>query len=121
MLDLPPSGCSVVVDPTCTKRVENGLIYVPSLQDGFQICKNGGKLWLRNGDYAAETYFDINHVRGKKPLEIIGESCSDCCITGSIRIMSSSAGITFREDVKKITKRLQTAGYPASRIFHATL
>jgi len=90
------AGCSVIVDPECTKRVENGIIYVNKLQDGFQICKNGGVLWLRNGDYAASDYFDIKLTAGKKPLEIIGESCSECCINGSLRIMSAAAGITLR-------------------------
>jgi len=90
------AGCSVIVDPECTKRVENGIIYVNKLQDGFQICKNGGVLWIRNGDYAASDYLDINLTAGKRPLEIIGESCSECCINGSLRIMSAAAGITLR-------------------------
>jgi len=84
-----PTGI-VVVDPNGTKRVEDRVLYVTKLQDGLQMCKNGGLLFLKNHNYEADN-FDIVHVNRDKKLEIIGESCADCSITGSIRIASASS------------------------------
>jgi len=80
----------VVVDPLGARRVEDRVLYVTKLQDGLQMCKNGGLLFLKNHNYEAEN-FDIVHVNRDKKLEIIGESCADCSISGSIRIASSSS------------------------------
>ena len=52
---------------------------VDSLKTGLQISRNGGKLLIKNGDYSGEPVHDVKLVKNGARLEIVGESCSECC------------------------------------------
>ncbi len=59
----------IVVDPTGTKGLKNGVIHVTELQAGLQMCKNGGILYLKNHSYNADN-FDVIHLSPDKVTSI---------------------------------------------------
>ena len=66
-------------------------------QAGFQICKNGGTLYIKNGDFSTDNFFSLILGGGAaNALEIIGESACDTCINGSVRIQSNGGVVSFR-------------------------
>ncbi|XP_023348213.1 uncharacterized protein LOC111716935 [Eurytemora carolleeae] len=98
-VDCSPKGV-VVVDASCKRRYENGVIYVNDLKAGLQISQNGGRLLIKNGDYTADAWHDVKLLKDGATLEIIGESSSDCCLSGSIKILACPGGKISIRNVK---------------------
>jgi len=86
----------VVVDPKGQKGVRDGIIFVNDLQTGFQISKNGGTLYIQNGDYSTQSFFSVALPGGSsKTLNVIGESTCETCINGAVTIQTEGT-VTFQ-------------------------
>ena len=92
--------------------------YTPApqdLQSGLNLARRGGVVFVEEGDYSTDTWWDVRQVClhlpldlylhlyiylhlqvGEREVVVVGASTSTCSIRGSVRVEAQGAGVTFR-------------------------
>ena len=95
-VDRDRENANIIVDGNCDKGFRNGKFYVTDLVSGLKLAQNkGGFIFLEDGDYSTETFFDVKSKSPDQAITIVGSSTSDCSIHGTIKIQAENA-VHFR-------------------------
>ena len=76
---------------------KDGKFHVQDCTSALKLAQNGGIIFLENGDYSAETFFDVKQKSQdlEKVITIIGASTNECSIHGTIKIHAQHK-VTFK-------------------------
>jgi len=96
-VDLDRKNATILVNPSGEKGFIDGKFHLQDLQSALNFAKNGGTIFLENGNYKTEKHFDIKQLSPDpaKIITIIGASNNDCSIHGTIKIWAK-LGVKFK-------------------------
>ena len=96
-VDKDRKSANIIVDGNCDRGYRNGKFYVKDLESGLKLAQNkGGIIFLEDGDYTINTFYDVKLRKLDETITIIGSSTSDCSIHGTIKIQSLKDEVIFK-------------------------
>eukprot|EP00092_Neocalanus_flemingeri_P000284 GFUD01000304.1.p1 GENE.GFUD01000304.1~~GFUD01000304.1.p1 ORF type:complete len:719 (+),score=214.29 GFUD01000304.1:251-2407(+) len=90
-------SATIIVDVNGEKGFKEGKFHVQDLSSALKLAQNGGIIFLENGDYTSDTFFDVKQksLDPQKLITIIGATTNECSIHGTIKIQAEQR-VTFK-------------------------
>ena len=91
------ASATIIVDMNGERGHKDGKFHVKDFTSALKLSQNGGIIFLENGDYSAQTFFDVKQKSQdpEKGINIIGASTNECSIHGTIKIHAQHK-VTFK-------------------------
>ena len=92
------ASSTIIVNLQGERGYKEGKFHVQNLESALKLAQNGGTIFLENGDYSTEAFFDVKQksVDPDKIITIIGSSTNGCSIHGSIKVLAAQKVIFKR-------------------------
>jgi len=92
------ASATIIVDKQGERGFKEGKFHVQNLESALKLAQNGGTIFLENGDYSTESFFDVKQksVDPNKIISIIGASTNDCSIHGTVKVWAAQKVIFKR-------------------------
>jgi len=89
---------TILVDPCGQRGYIDGKFHVLDLPSALKLAQNGGTIFLEDGEYKTNTFFDVIQKNEDDPfkiINIIGASTNECSIHGTIKVTAKQK-VTFK-------------------------
>jgi len=88
---------TIIVDANGARGFKDGKFHVQDFTSALKLVQNGGIIFLENGDYTTDTFFDVKQKSQDpgKVITIIGASSNQCSIHGTVKI-NAEQKVTFK-------------------------